>query len=345
MNATIYDIAREAGVSIATVSRVFNNNARVTAKTREKVMNIAQELGYHPRAQAQSLARQKTKILTAIVPIISNYFFLEVLAGIQDELASHDYDLHIINIKTNDDIYSQVEYAIKQGMSEGFLIISLHFEDEKWEGFKRYNVPITLVDEYYQEFDSVSVDSTEGAYNATKFLLQQGYQNISLIRAASQSKPVIDRTLGYRRALEDEGIMVDDEMIFTGIDFDRDGFTEKNGYEAMRKILNSNKKIDSCFCASDVQALGAVKAMQDAGKNIPIIGFDDLSFSKYLGLSTMRQPMFEMGKFAIEKLINRVNNKDCDISHTVFSPELIVRSTTPAAIRIQNTTKSEQVVK
>ncbi len=331
MNATIYDIAREAGVSIATVSRVFNNNDRVTEKTRTKVLSIAKELGYHPRAQAQSLARQSTKIITAIVPIISNYFFMEVLAGMQDELANHDYDLHISNVKTTEDIYNQVEGIVKRGMSEGIIVISIHFPDDKWNELKPYDIPITLIDEYYSDFDSVSVDSTEGAYNATRFLIQQGYGKIALISAAFDSEPVKERLIGYRRALEDEGQMVDEALIVTGRDNDRDGFTEKNGYEAMKTILNMEEPPDACFCASDIQALGALKAMQDMDRSIPIIGFDDLSFSKYLGLTTMRQPMYDMGKLAIDKLIQRLKNNTKELSHTVFSPELIVRSTTPAA--------------
>ncbi len=329
MNPTIYDIAREARVSIATVSRVFNNHTCVTRKTREKVLDVANQLGYHPRALAQSLARKKTRIITVIVPVISNYFFMEVLAGMQDKIAEYDYDLQIFNVKLADNILNQADYIMKRGWGEGYVVISVHLADSEWQTLKKYNVPVVLIDEYYPGFDTISVDSIEGAYTATRYLLQTGYRNIGMICAKADSKPVMDRVLGYRRALEDFGIKVIAEQIVTGDDMERDGFTENNGYQAMTKLLACEPCVDACFCASDIQALGAIKAMRDANKNIPIIGFDDLEFSEYVGLSTMRQPMYDMGSLAIEKMVRRIENRESEVKHTVFSPDLVVRTLAP----------------
>lgn len=331
MSSTIYDIAKEAGVSIATVSRVFNNNPKVSPATKEKILEIASRYGYHPRAQAQSLARRKTGLITAIVPIISNYFFMEVLAGMQDRLAESEFELQISNIKTTgevrgDDVCQQVEDIFKRGMSDGYIVVSIHFDDRDWDYFKKYNTPITLIDEYYSDFDSVSVDSVEGAYSATKSLIDLGYENIAMICAVRDSKPVIDRSNGFRKALEEHNIEYSDDLLFSGLSTERDGHTELNGYQAMKDILNGDKSFDAVFCNSDIQALGALKAMQDYQKSLPIISFDDLSFSQYLGLSSMRQPMYEMGKIAIDKIINRINQPQTDVTHTIFSPELIVRN-------------------
>jgi LacI family transcriptional regulator len=171
----------------------------------------------------------------------------------------------------------------------------------------------------------VSVDSVEGAYTATQYLLKQNYKHVAMISALPQAKPTRDRVLGYKRALEDAGYLVDEELIVRGDDPDRDGFTGKAGYEAMVKLLKSNKNPEACFSASDIQAVGALKAMRDFQKKIPMISFDDIQISKYLGLSTMRQPMYEMGALAVEKLMNRIRNRKAMISHTVFSPELIIR--------------------
>jgi LacI family transcriptional regulator len=329
LNPTIYDIAREAGVSIATVSRVFNDNSRVTQKTREKVLAVANDLGYHPRALAQSLARKKTRIITVIVPVISNYFFMEVLAGMQDKIAEYDYDLQIFNVKIADNLLSQADHIMKRGWGEGYIVISIHLEDSEWQLLHKYSVPLVLIDEYYSGFDTISVDSIEGAYTATSHLIEQGYRSLGMVCAKLDSKPIVDRVLGYRRAMEDAGIMVDPAMIVTGDGMERDGFTESNGYQAMSKLLSLEKPPDACFCASDIQALGAIKAMRDHNHRIPIIGFDDLEFSEYVGLSTMRQPMYEMGALAIEKMVERLENKDSDITHTVFSPDLILRSSSP----------------
>ncbi len=337
MNPTIYDIAREAGVSIATVSRVFNNSNCVTRKTREKVLAIANKLGYHPRALAQSLARRKSKIITVIVPVISNYFFMEVLAGMQDKIAEYDYDLQIFNVKIAEDLLNQADHIMKRGWGEGYIVISVHFDESEWEILHRNRVPVVLIDEYYSGFDTISVDSIEGAYTATAHLIKQGYHRLGMIRAKPDSKPIVDRVLGYRRALEDAGFMVDSNMIVTGENMERDGFTESNGYQAMSKLLTMGTPPDACFCASDIQALGAIKAMKDFRHRIPIIAFDDLEFSEYVGLSTMRQPMYEMGILAIEKMVERLENKDTDITHTVFSPDLILRASSPgyAGLAIQ----------
>lgn len=318
-------------MSIATVSRVFNDSPRVTPATRDKVLAVAARFGYHPKAMAQSLARRKTGLITVIVPIISNYFFMEVLAGIQDQLADSEFSLQISNIKTtgeirNDSVRKEVETIFNRGMSDGYIIISIHFDDEEWEFFKKFNCPVTLIDEYYPDFDSVSVNSVEGAYKATKSLIKQGYDRIAMICAMADSKPVIDRTTGFKKALEEAGIPFYNGLLFFGQDTERDGHTEKNGYQAMSALLQSDLEINAVFCNSDIQALGALKAMKDVDKYLPIIGYDDLNFSEYLGLSSIRQPMYRMGQIAIDKLINRIHHPENDITHTIFSPELIVRS-------------------
>ncbi|TNE71544.1 LacI family transcriptional regulator [bacterium] len=330
--STIYDIAKAANVSIATVSRVFNNSNSVSPKTKKKIMEIAGTMGYHPKAYAQGLARRNSKMLMILVPVISNYFFMEVLAGIQDKLLEYDYDLNIHNLNSGNssDINDQVDYVVKRGLADGYILVSVHQQEAYWEQLKSYQIPLVLIDEYHPDFDSVSVDSVEGSYSATKHLIDQGYRKIALISANPSSKPMKDRRSGYKRALEDNGVVVDDKLIIVDTNDYRDGFTEENGYNSMLKILKKHPEVDAVVCASDIQALGAIKAMQDEAKRLPIIGFDDLPISKFLGLSTMKQPMYEMGTLALEKLIQRIKRKDNLISHTVFSPELIKRESSVA---------------
>lgn len=332
MSATIYDIAREAGVSIATVSRVFNNANNVSPKTRDKVLSIADTVGYHPYAMAQGLARKKSKLITVIVPVISNHFFMEVLAGIQDKIAEYDYDLNIYNVRITEDLDKQIEYLIKRGVADGYLLISIHLDDKQWSCIKKLHENIILIDEYHHDFDSVSVDSVEGAYLATQHLIHQGYERIAMITALVDSKPADDRIRGYSRALQDAGRIVDTRLIVSGEHYSRDGFTERNGYEAMCQLLDMEEIPDACFCSSDIQAMGALKAMNDRGVHIPIMGFDDLRFSEFLGLSSMKQPMYDMGWLALEKLLNRMEGDSTDISHTIFSPELVVRSSSQVPV-------------
>lgn len=256
---------------------------------------------------------------------------MEVLAGMQDQLAESEFYLQISNIKTTgevrgDDVRNQVEDIFKRGMSDGYIIISIHFDEAGWENLKKYDRPITLLDEYYTGYDSVSVDSVEGGYVATKSLIDQGYKQIAMICAVADSKPVIERSTGFRKALEKAGLPYEDGLLFYGTDINRDGHTELNGYQAMKAILECGREFEAVFCNSDIQALGALKAMQEYQKYLAIIGFDDLSFSEFLGLSTMRQPMYEMGKIAIDKITNRINHPETDITHTIFSPRLIIRN-------------------
>jgi LacI family transcriptional regulator len=340
LSINIYDIAKKAGVSIATVSRVFNNTAKVSPKTRQRILEVAESMGYHPSAFAQSLARRNTNTIVILVPVISNYYFMEILAGIQDKISSCKYHLTIYNIKafeSTKSLHHEIENVLKKGLGDGYVVVSIHLKESEWESLQRYHIPLVLVDEYSPCYDSVSVDSIKGAYTATKYLIDQGYREVAMISAVETSKPSRDRESGYKAALRDAGIPLNPSLIVTGEDGYRDGFTSQAGYAAMLKLIQHAHVPEACFCASDIQALGALKAMNDTGVHIPIIGFDDIQLSTYLGLSTMRQPMYEMGAMALDKLLQRIEAPETPVTHTVFSPELIVRSTTtPTAEAFQN---------
>lgn len=325
MGKTIYDIAKAADVSIATVSRVINQTGRVKSKTREKVLRIADEMGYHPQAFAQGLASKKKNTIAVVVPVISNYFFMEVLAGIQDQLTDKDFELNIINIKSEEDLFSQVEHLLRRQIAEGYIFISIHFSDSEWEKLKRYDTSIVIVDDFFDDFDSVSVDNTKGAYKATKYFADKGCKSIAMISADEFSKPIVSRLEGYKQALEDSGLPYREELIVSGDDSYRDGFTEKNGYQAMNKILEMDPLPDACFSSSDIKSIGALKAMKDAGVHIPLISYDNLAISEYIGLSTIAQPMYEMGQIASEYLLKRVGQNGKENTHTIYSPELIIR--------------------
>lgn len=327
--STIYDIAKKAGVSIATVSRVVNNSEGIADETREKVLKVADELGYYPQAYAQGLARKKKNIIMVVVPVLSNYFFMEVLAGIQDEISNYDYDLNIFNVQSyGGNMFPQVENIIKRQWADGYLFISTHLRDEELDELKNYDMPITLIDESYSGMDSVSVDNEEGIDKAMQYFLDKGLTRIAIISAKKASKPGQQRIKGYKNALRDAGVSIDEKLIVTGYSMYRDGFSEKNGYEAMKKLLELPNPPQACFCTSDIQAVGAMKALREKNMKIPIIGYDDITISNYIGLSTIRQPMYDMGTLATKKLITRMNNRDAPPEQKVFAPELILREST-----------------
>jgi len=336
LSVTIYDIAKEAGVSIATVSRVFNQSAGVSDDTRQKVLDVAQKMGYHPQAFAQGLARKQKNTVMAVVPVISNYFFMEVLAGIQDKLSQSNFELYIFNVTADEQLFEQVEHVLKRQWAEGYLFISIHLQSDQWKKLTSIRNPIVLVDEYYSNFDSVSVNSVEGAYAATQHLIDRGYERLAMISALETSKPIQDRIAGFKQALTENKMKIYRSLVVQGDTSYRDGFTERAGYEAMLKLIDKNPRPDACFCASDIQAVGALKAMRDRGIYIPIISYDDIEIAEYMGLSTIRQPMYDMGALATQKMIDRLDNPDKQISHTVFSPELVVRASSNGSHRGQS---------
>lgn len=327
--STIYDIAKKAGVSIATVSRVVNKSEGISDETREKVLKVADELGYYPQAYAQGLARKKKNIIMAVVPVLSNYFFMEVLEGIQDEISNYDYDLNIFNVQNDgEDMFEQVQNIIKRQWADGYIFISTHLREPQLKKLQSFEVPITLIDESYPGMDSVSVDNEKGIEQAMNYFLEKGFTRIAMISALKSSKPGEQRINGYKQSLKEAGLSIDEDLIVTGDSMYRDGFSELNGYEAMKKLLKLSNPPEACFCSSDIQAIGALKAMDEMSTHIPIIGYDDITISNFIGLSTIRQPMHDMGTLATKKLVERMKNQKIKPKQKVFSPELILRKST-----------------
>lgn len=328
MSHTIYDIAKRAGVSIATVSRVFNNSSKVTKDTREKVLAVARDAGYQPQGFARGLASRKNKVIMAVVPVLSNYFFMQVLAGMQDKISEYDYELYIYNIKSGEDKLDQIEQLLSKKWAAAYLMVSVHLPDDEWKHLLRFDDPITLVDDAFPSLDSIYVDNVHGAEVATQFLLDQGHLNPCMILPNRESKPAQDRLRGFKNILNKYKINVDPGNVVTGDTNYRDGYNEQNGYEAMEKILAMKTLPDACFCSSDIQAVGALGALREAGITLPIIGYDGIRMAEYLGLTTISQPMYKMGQKAVEHIVERIEKPDTELFQYVFPTELVKRSST-----------------
>ena len=326
MAKTIYDIAKAAGVSIATVSRVFNRSGSVKESTREKILGIADDMGYHPQAYAQGLASKKKNNIMMLVPVMSNYFFTEILKGTQAILSDENIELNIVNINQERGAFKQVEQIIKRQWADGYLFVSLHLDDNDLRKLKRYNVPISLLDDYSTFFDSVAFDNEKGAHMATKYLLDKGYKRIAFLSGRSDAIPVLQRMKGYKSALAENKIEFDADLVVLGDTMERDGFTEKSGYEAMQKLLSADIDVDACFCTSDIKAIGAQKTMREHKKSIPLISYDNLTISEYVELTTIHQPIYDMGYNATELLLKRIESPEAEVSNVILSPKLIIRS-------------------
>lgn len=331
MTATIYDIAEESGVSIATVSRAFSGHPRVAASTRERVFEVAKRLGYEPNVSAQGLARSRTNLVAAVVPLLSSYFFMEVIRGVQARLTESDLDLLVFTSPSPDHIDSQIARAVQRGRADGILLCSTPMTPERAEQLKTTPTPVALVDLQHPDFESVSIDNREGGYVATQHLIGRGAERIAFIVPEPLSVPATERRNGYRDALQEAGLEMDDELVVLTRDTEQHGYTRRAGYTAMQQLLALEQRPDAVFAASDVLAIGALRAIREAGLRVPrdlaVIGYDDIRTSADVGLSTLSQPMFEMGRLATDKLLNRIADPDLPVTHTVFSARLSPRDT------------------
>jgi len=335
---TIYDIAEAAGVSIATVSRVFNDNPRVSESTRAAVMEVADKLGYQPHASARSLARQQTETISAIVPMLSNYFYAEVLKGLQDRMAETSFDLLVYSAPTLDEVEGQLEKALHRGRSAGVMLFSAPVRDGLEQRLQQSDIPVVLVDCYHPAYDSISTDNRRGGEIAADYLLSTGVRNPAVLMANPHSVPASHRLEGFRDGLSRQGVILEEDHLIVSSMGYHDGFNEQAGYESMTALLEAGIKPDGLFATSDVQAIGAMEALRHSNMNIPehiqIIGFDDLPIARYVGLTTLRQPMSEMGARAFELLMERMTRPASTVAHTVFAPTLIPRTTTREQVAV-----------
>ena len=334
MPITIYDIAQEADVSIATVSRAFNGHPRVSDSTRERVFEVARELGYEPHASAQSLARKNTHLISAVVPIMTSAFFMEVLRGIQDRLDESHYDLVVYASRTLGSVGGQLARAVQRGRADGLILLSTPLDAARVRQIRASGQPVVLVDGHHPEVASVSVDNRLGGIVATRHLLERGHTRIGLVLPAEASVPSLRRRAGYEDALAEAGLDPDpDLVVHARWDGDHHGYTRYAGYRGMQELLarfeGRRDGPTAIFAAADVLAYGALRAAREAGLRAPrdldVVGFDDVEASAYAGLTTVRQPMYEMGKLATGMLVERLGDTALPPRHVVFAPELVVR--------------------
>jgi LacI family transcriptional regulator len=233
MSVTIYDLAREAGVGIGTVSRCLNNHPSVSVETRAKVLEVVKRLSYQPHAYAQRLASKKTNTISAIIPYFTNYFFIQVLQGVQDKAAEFGFDLILYGVNNP----SQAEYYLRRslhrGHVDGVMFFSMRLPESYVSKFQQIRLPLVLVDAYHPEFDSISVKNLEGATMATRHLIKLGHTNIAMINASLSTQPGHDRMEGYRLALEEAGIPFRNDRVFISEIGKQDGFNREAGRASM----------------------------------------------------------------------------------------------------------------
>jgi len=330
--STIYDIAREAKVGIGTVSRVFNNHPSVSEETRKRVRSVAARLNYQPHPYARGLARKRTNAILAVVPFFTSFFFVEILQGVQSKLGDLDCDLILYGVNHPDQVSESLRRNSIRGRVDGVLFFSMKMPDEFAEQYLNMKTPVVLVDTFHKSFDSLSVENVQGAYTATRHLISLGHKRIGMLNANLESVPARERLQGFQKALRESQLTAAPDLMKRSASPTLDGFTRETGFSRMKEFLAMGPEMPpAIFVASDIQAVGALGAINEAGlrcpEDIAIVGFDDIMLAESLGITTMRQPMYEMGALAIEKLMQRMKEPDAPAYHTTFTPKLVIRKT------------------
>lgn len=336
MAITIYDIAREAKVGIGTVSRVFNNHPSVSEGTKKRVREVADRLNYQPHHYARGLARKRTDSILAIIPFFTTFFFTEVLQGVQSKLGEMDCDLILYGVNHPDQVDASLRRNAFRGRVDGVLFCSMKMPPQFAEQYLNLKIPVVLIDTYHKNFDSLSVENVKGAHTATEHLIRMGHRRIGMLSANLESVPARERLQGFRDAMREAGLQIDPSLIKHSASASLDGFTRDCGYRLMKEfIVMKSARPTAIVVSSDIQAIGALEAMQEDNiccpEDIAIVGFDDIELASHLGLTTVRQPMYQMGTLAAEKLMERMRNPDSPPTHTTFVPKLVVRKTCGAA--------------
>ncbi|MEN0044682.1 MAG: LacI family DNA-binding transcriptional regulator [Pseudomonadota bacterium] len=333
---TIYDVADEAGVAISTVSRVLNDSKEVSDKTRQKVEAAIEKLRFKPQRTAKTLAQQQTHSLAVAMPSTTSLYYVEILKGVKDTLREHDIDLLLCNLGSTSP-YQTLQRFLARGAVDALLLASLPIDENLERELMKLHAPVVIAGVNHPKFDCIYLNDRVGGSKAVQHLIDQGHRRIGMISPHPWSYVTDERIQGYRNALEAAGIPFDPSLIAAGDTLKHAGFSEEAGAEAMKKLLSLAEPPTAVFVSSDVQAFGAWSEIRARGQNVPenmsIVAYDNLKLSRYLRLTTVDQKMYEVGKRATERLLQRMEKDTSERINVFVEPELIVRgSTSPAKV-------------
>jgi LacI family transcriptional regulator len=332
MAVTIYDVAKAAGVGIGTVSRVLNDNANVRPHTRRKVLEAIEALGYKPNLMARNLSRSPMHTVGVVVSYLTNPFQVAVLRGIQQSLAQAEVELLIFSLDSRERRDTLLESLSAGRRSDGLIVVSFSPSPVFLQRFRRCNLPVVVVDHYNPLLPSVYVNNVHGGYEATKLLLDLGHRRIGYIQDHF-SPPLgpdgnwagIDRRQGYLQALSEAGIPMNLDLIVEGKEH-----TRERGWAATELLLSQEDPPTAIFASSDMLALGTLEYAKAKGITVPeqlaVVGFDDIELASFAGLTTMRQPMEEMGRQSVSLVLDLLKRKRLTEEHCELPLQLVVRN-------------------
>jgi len=328
MKVTMKDVAREAGVSTATVSHVINKTRFVEKETKDKVLRVMKKLDYYLNFAAQSLRSKKTKVIGLIVPDISNFFFTAVIRGVESTLRKYGYTLILSDSDENLKTEKEQIKVFNARLVDGLIIAPASGDHTFLKKLLNMNSPVVFIDRKPQSYcpgDCVLVDNVEGAYKAVSMLIKKGHSRIGVISGLPGLTTSEERIMGYKKALVNYGIKVDQNLIKIG------DSRYDSGYKLMKELL-LNSNITALFVVNNLMTIGAIQFLKEKHVKVPdelaIIGFDDYKWASITNppLSVVKQPSRTIGEKASELLIRRIKKEETgDYKEYRLPTELVIR--------------------
>jgi LacI family transcriptional regulator len=326
-NITIIDVAREAGVSYGTVSRVINDSPNVKEETRERVKEVIDRMGFVGNRSARSLVSGKSHVIGLLIPDLGTAYIGEIIRGIDMEMETAHYNLMLYTTHRRETKEAGYISSLIQSGVDGVILILPRNPAKFLEKLRSLNFPYVLVD--HQGIDdrgpAVGASNYQGAYDATEYLIQQGHSRIAFITGSMDLGCSQERLKGYQAALQKNAIPVESEWIIEG------DFEQAAGYEGGKKLMSLSKRPTAVFASNDMMAFGVMDAVRDLGLKIPgdisVIGFDDIFQSSQTmpGLTTVHQPLEQMGREATRMLMEMMSEREIKPGKVDLPTRLVLR--------------------
>lgn len=333
---SIRDVAREAGVSITTVSRALNGYSDVSKKTKEKILEIVERLEYAPDANARAMGSKETTtiglLLSDLVSTDANGFVHGNMCGVYQACSEFNCEFVLLITQSDQQKMQSFGQVCRRNNLSGIVVTGLRTDDPYYEEMMRSDIPCAVVDmETAGKMKcTITIDNIAASQEAVNYLISQGHRHIAMLNGSRVADVSIMRYAGYKGALMEHGIMLEkDYMRYCD-------FAEVQAYNEALDLMQKHPEITAFFCASDVMALGAIRAITKLGKTVPgdvsVFGFDDIPVAKYVyrGISTVRQDPIEIGYSAGKAVYQMIHGQEID-SKIVLPHELLIRETTSVA--------------